>query len=102
MPPEEELNINLYKLNASDQLECSLENIHIAAEIEQDPDSPFLGEYIGYPGGPCQFVKTNEDCEPNSIFRFLELYYCTFEETFCEEGKKYTFFPVGVSKRTFN
>lgn len=67
---------------------CTANNLAIADTLRSDymSDAKF-GEkaklmqndtFIGYPGGACGFVSTQESCEPNSNFNFLKLYYCSF------------------------
>lgn len=39
----------------------------------------------------CEFVK--KECSAGGNFDFFQLYYCTFDKTFGENGKKWAFIP---------
>ena len=63
-----------------EEQDCSLQNIDDAK--------------TNYTGGQCEF--TRKFCEPQSIFNFLELYYCAFQQTFGDVGKILVFIPCGA------
>jgi hypothetical protein len=49
--------ISLYEIDTETySLDCSTKYLEIAAKVAPDGHQ-FAGEYIGYPGGECGFVK---------------------------------------------
>ena len=75
--------------------DCTAVELQTAGTIATE--GQWKGQIIGYPGGQCGFVKTQNGCEPNSIFNFLELYYCTIKDKFCD-SKFWVMLPLVVSK----
>lgn len=78
--------------------DCTASNLGIAGTVATEGE--WKGEIIGYRGGQCAFVKEQSACEPNSIFNFLELYYCDIYYWFCD-WKFWIMLPIVVSKQTF-
>ena len=62
--------------------DCNLDNVKKADLID------------GYDGGACRF--TNEQCNPESNFNFLDLYYCDFDHAFGKTGMVIAFVPIGL------
>lgn len=81
-------------LNTLGDIKCTDKNIEDAGSVFED--GPLKGHYNGYPGGQCAFVTDEEDCEMESMVDFLEVFYCTFEETFCSRGKSYIMMPLAL------
>ena len=70
--------------------DCTANNLKIAEFLREDylTDGRFRSKashsddvFIGYPGGACGFVRTQEACQPGSQFDFLQLYYCSLTDT---------------------
>lgn len=59
----------------SNQHACDAKTVDKAGQIALE--GIYRGEYEGFPGGQCGFVKVQLSCESMGLINFKELYYCT-------------------------